>query len=134
MFKASQIAELQARIATLEADLQTSNGNAATLQGQLDGANAALALAQGEVASLNVKITAAALAQKAAEDAAAAAQASVPAQVTTQLAAAGVDPVARDPQAKSPDEGGRAANASLPPMKRAAAAIQSNFGKVFGGQ
>jgi len=50
--------------------------------------------------------------------------------VTSRLAAAGVDPVKRDPAASEKSDGKQKADASLPPRQRATAAM-SNW-KVFG--
>lgn len=59
-------------------------------------------------------------------------KASVDKQVTARLAAAGVDPVKRDPAASTKDGQPKPkADAALPPRQRAAAAMTSDWG-VFG--
>lgn len=137
MFQAEKIAALEARIKSLEADLQTATDGQAGLKAELDQAKADLAKAQSEVTDLKGKVTAAEqrateaeARATAAEAKATAAEASITDQVNTRLAAAGVDPIARDPQAKNPDEPGTKASTNLPPMKAAAAAMEGAF-KLF---
>ncbi|WP_395736284.1 hypothetical protein [Prosthecobacter sp.] len=138
MFKSQEIAELQGKITKLEAELKTATDGKVLIQAELDTAKADLATASTKAATqeatindLNGKLTAAEAAQKAAEAKAAAAEASVQQQVTNALAAAGVDPVRRDPSAKVGDDGKEKMDASLPPMKRAAAAMKGTW-KIFG--
>jgi len=135
MFKSQEIAELQAKITTLSADLATTTTCRAALQAELDQAKADLATAQNQatahaatITDLQTRLTAAEAAKTAAEQKATAAEASINQQVTDRLAAAGVAPVAKDPQAKNPEEPGAKAEGS--PLKRAAAAM-SSF-RVFG--
>jgi chromosome segregation ATPase len=137
MFKSQEIADLQARISTLEASLKTETEGKATLQGQLDQAKADLTAAQSQatdfqaaIDGLNAQLKTSEELRVAAEDKATKAEASINDQVTSRLAAAGVNPIARDPQAKNPQEPG--VKAEGPPLKRAAAAMAEKFGGVFG--
>jgi chromosome segregation ATPase len=145
MFKSQEIADLQGKITKLEADLKTAGDNAATIQAELDQAKIDLATAQaeaGKVAGLNTQIgtlnsqittltTRAENAEKALVTAQADFEIKVNAEVTTRLAAAGVDPIKRDPQAKTDDTGKPKIDASAPPRQRATAAMENSF-KVFG--
>ena len=145
MFKATEIAALQGQITKLEADLKTAGDNATALQTQLDQAKIDLATAQteaGKVAGLNTQIgtlngqittltTRAETAEKALATANTNFDTRVETEVTTRLAAAGVDPIKRDPQAKTDDTGKPKIDASAPARQRATAAMESSF-KVFG--
>lgn len=124
MFKSTEIAALQGKITSLEAELETAKAALAT-------ASTKAATLESTINDLNAKVTAAENAKTAAETKAAAAESSIDAKVTERLAAAGVDPVKRDPSAKVGDDGKEKTDASLPPMKRAAAAMQNGW-KVFG--
>lgn len=137
MLNSAKIAELQNRISLLETQLKTATDGQADLQTQLDQAKTELGQAQAQVTAhattiteLKGQVTAAEERATAAEGRATAAEASISDQVNARLAAAGVDPVARDPQAKNPDDPARP-DASVTPMKRAAAAMASKFGAAF---
>lgn len=106
MFQSKTIADLQAANAALEAEKNQLAKEKAELEKsievtnrQLGEAKAAQAGAEGQVTDLQAKLTAAEAAKASAEQAAAAAVASVDTEVTARLAAAGVDPVKRDPSA-----------------------------------
>lgn len=115
MFKSQEIADLQGKVTKLEADLAKEQGEKATLQTNLDQAKADLATAQAEsakVSGLKTQITTLegqvttekARADKAEADLTAAKadfETKVEAEVNTRLAAAGVQPIARDPKAKT---------------------------------
>jgi chromosome segregation ATPase len=144
MFTSTKISELQARIGELETQLSTEQGDKAALQAQLDQAKIDLATAQteaGKVAGLNTQITdlqgqvtnlttRAETAEKALAASKEDFETKVNAEVTTRLAAAGVDPIKRDPQAKTDDTGKPKIDAGTPPRQRATAAMQEF--KVFG--
>lgn len=145
MFKSQEIADLQGKITKLEADLKTAGDNAAALQTQLDQAKIDLATAQTEagkvaglntqIGTLNSQITTLTSERDAAQAALVTAKADfetkVNDEITTRLAAAGVDPIKRDPKAKTDDSGKPKIDASAPPRQRATAAMESRF-KVFG--
>lgn len=142
MFTSTKISELQARIGELETQLSTEQGDKASLQTQLDQAKIDLATAQTEagklttqISTLNSQITTLTTERDAAQAALVTAQADfetkVNAEVTTRLAAAGTDPIKRDPQAKTDDTGKPKIDAGAPPRQRATAAMENSF-KVFG--
>jgi chromosome segregation ATPase len=95
-------AELETQLATAKADLQTATAKVTTLEGSLTEANTNLANANTKITTLEASVTAA-------EARATAAEASIQTQVNDRLAAAGVDPVKRDPQAKDPVPGQQSA-------------------------
>lgn len=132
MFKSQEIADLQARITTLETELKTAGDSATKLQAELDKAKADLAQAESQVTAhattitdLQTKLTAAQTAQTAAEERAKAAEASITDQVNTRLAAAGIVPIERDPKAQEKTGQGKPqADSSLPARQRTTAAME----------
>jgi chromosome segregation ATPase len=130
MFKSQEIADLQGRIAALETDLKTAGDASAKLQGELDKTKAELTKAESQVSThaatiteLNGKVTTAEAARIAAEEKATKAEASINDQVTTRLAAAGVDPVKRDPAAADKTGDGQPAASGLKGIEKARAAL-----------
>lgn len=125
-----QIAELQEKVSSLQAQLETANGDKSKLEADLAKANADLQAAIAKSTSLeadlktalanleaaNAKVTAA---EKRATDA----EASIVTKVNERLASAGVDPIKRDASAAEGNDGKKAPDASLPPRQRAAAAM-----------
>lgn len=107
LFNSKEIADLQAQVSTLQGELataQTAHAAAlADIQANLEAAQAIAA----KVPDLEAKVTAeTARADKAAADLAAAnaeAEKKIEAEVVNRLASAGVDPIKRDPQAKTED-------------------------------
>lgn len=131
-----QIAELQEKISKLEADLVNSTEGSAALTKELSQARNDLQTAldkslklEAEVTDFKTKLETADKLRIEAEDKAKKAEASITDQVNTRLAAAGVDPIKRDPAAAEKDDGNQKTDASLPPRQRAAAAMKGF--KVF---
>lgn len=139
MLNSAKIAELQGKIASLETALSAAEGKATTLEAQLNQAKTDLATAQAEaekVTGLNAEITQLKADLTAANERATQAVADltaakadfdtkVEAEVTNRLAAAGVDPIKRDPQAKGgqDDQGGQVAG--LKGLAKARAALEA---------
>lgn len=139
MLNSAKIAELQGKITTLESSLAAAEGKATTLEAQLNQAKLDLATAQAEadkVTGLTSQITdlqgqithLTSRAEKAEADLATAKgefETKVSAEVNNRLAAAGVDPIKRDPQAKSgQDDNGNPA-AGLTGLAKARAALEA---------
>ena len=139
MTTSAKISELQGKVTSLETALAAAEGKSTTLEAQLNQAKLDLATAQteaGKVAGLTAEITQLKTDLQAANDKATKAEADlnqakadfdakVDGEVTTRLAAAGVDPIKRDPKAKTEDPG--TAQQGLTGRQRMAAA----FGKQF---
>lgn len=132
-----QIAELQGKITQLEADLETATTGQAALQSELNQAKADLQTALTKAGTLEASLTEAtgkitkletdlAAANQKATDA----EASVETKVTERLAAAGVDPVKRDPSAKAGDDGKPNAGAGLTGLAKARAALAAKQSKA----
>lgn len=131
MFNSTEIASLKEQCANLSAELNAEKSKLAEAASELSTVKASLETIKGEkatlessVSELTTKLSEADAAKTAAEAKAAAAEASIEAKVTERLASAGVDPVKRDPQAKT-GEMKTAPDASLPPIQRATAAVSA---------
>lgn len=143
MLNSAKIAELQGKITSLETALAAAEGKSATLEAQLNEAKTQLATAQVEaekVTGLSAEITqlkdqlatAEAKATKAEADlnqAKADFDTKVDAEVTNRLAAAGVDPIKRDPKAKSGQDDKGGSHSNLTGRQRMAAAFADQFKK-----
>lgn len=97
-----QIAELQERVASLEAELATANGDKTRLNAEIEAAKAEHAKALTEAGQKATKLEADLAAANARAEKAVA---EIDAKVTERLAAAGVDPVKRDPKAAEGNDG-----------------------------
>lgn len=142
MLNSTKIAELQGRIATLETSLAAAEGKSVSLEAQLSQAKTDLATAQAEaekVAVLTTEITqlkadlATANAKATqAEASLATAQAEmetkISTEVTNRLASAGVDPIKRDPEAKTGQDD-KGSVEGLKGRARLAAVFNKQFGK-----
>jgi chromosome segregation ATPase len=130
MFKSAEIAELQGKITTLEAELKTATDGQARIEAELATAKTDLAAALTKQGTLETSLTEASgkitkleaelvTANQKADDA----EASVQTKVTEQLAAAGVDPVKRDPSAKTDEPGTKPSANGLKGIAKARAAL-----------
>lgn len=139
MLNSAKIAELQGKITSLETALQAAEGKATTLQDQLNQAKTDLATAQAEadkVTGLNARVTElqgqvsslttrAETAEKDLAQAKTDFDTKVEAEVTNRLAAAGVDPIKRDPQAKTGQDDDGKPTAGLKGLAKARAALEA---------
>jgi len=116
-------AALQTELTQAKADLQAATEKATTLETSLSEANTKLTEATGKITKLETDLAAA-------NQKVTTAEASIQTQVTAHLAAAGVDPVKRDPSAKVGDDGKPKIDASAPPRQRAVSAMKG--WKIFG--
>ncbi len=123
-----QIAELQEKVTSLQAQLETANGDKSKLEADLSKANADLqaAITKGTSLEADLKtalanLEAANAKVTAAEQRATAAEASIVTKVNERLASAGVEPIKRD--ASASEKGAGASTDGLTGRARLAAAF-----------
>lgn len=114
-------AALETQLSQAKADLQAATEKASGFETALSEANAKLTEATGKITKLETEL---ATANQKATDA----EASVETKVTERLAAAGVDPIKRDPSAKD-TETGKPAASGLKGMEKARAALAAKQSK-----
>lgn len=124
MFNSSKIASLDEQITSLSAELAAEKAKFTESAAELSTVKASLEVIQGEKATLEASVSDLTTKLSEAEAAKTAAEASIETKVNERLASAGVEPIKRDPQAKSGDMK-TAPDASLPPLQRATAAVGS---------
>lgn len=129
MLHSAKIAALQTQLDQVSAELTTAKGTVATQLDQITAHEATISAHEATITDLQGKAAAAETRATEAEKKATDAEASINDQVNTRLAAAGIAPIERDPQAKNPCEPGTQAKAEGSPLKRAAAGMGS--WKVF---